>query len=214
MLSPRPWKNQIHGTNQCKHAPLREDCSTSLTRVLSSRSQSHSQTRAPQREPLKQCTRHICASVQVAAHQPFLSKKNYAYWVGRVAYWDVHERDRQRCVPKKRQCLDWLPYAVHASWTTRSVILPIAARLLLHMSLDLATTVFLVPWTLHLCLFCAQLGAARVRTAASPGWWSACWFDVHQRQWRRGDDGALSACGFRRPCGELCPLPSHGWSDD
>ena len=34
---------------------------------------------------------------QVAAHQPFLSKKNYAYWVGRVAYWDVHERDRQRC---------------------------------------------------------------------------------------------------------------------
>ena len=37
--------------------------------------------------------------LQIAAHQPFLSKKNYAYWVGRVSYWDVHERDRQRCVP-------------------------------------------------------------------------------------------------------------------
>ena len=42
---------------------------------------------------------------QIAAHQPFLSKKNYAYWVGRVAYWDVHERDRQRCVQQRAELL-------------------------------------------------------------------------------------------------------------
>ena len=53
-------------------------------------------------------------AVQIAAHQPFLSKKNYAYWVGRVAYWDVHERDRQRCVAHERLILchtNWNPEA-------------------------------------------------------------------------------------------------------
>ena len=34
--------------------------------------------------------------MQIAAHERFLQKRNFAYWVGRVRYWDTHERDRQR----------------------------------------------------------------------------------------------------------------------